>query len=214
MHKVVPTAAGPISDRIPASSRPCVSRVTHFWTDTKNPTLHRQLTFLCSHHKNDSLDLSIDKLTSTSNYVHQSNAQNGETGFTTHHQRTQVIMDDILPSRLKYSHAARWLCRGEQRIVGLITRGQVLDWCPPAVLFYPIRKSICCPTQLLSGHTSHPHSRSSIFFSMHEAEVIDRTAMCLSHLIDTLGVDMMSFFLFPHQLSSAPWRHAVSQTIS
>ncbi len=48
--QVVPTAAGPISDRIPASSRPCVSRVTHFWTDTKNPTLHRQLTSLCSHH--------------------------------------------------------------------------------------------------------------------------------------------------------------------
>lgn len=41
--------------------------------------------------------------------------------------------------------------------MGLITRGQVLDWCPPAVLFYPIRTSICCHTQLLSGHTSHPH---------------------------------------------------------
>lgn len=44
------------------------------------------------------------------------------------------------------SHAA-----GRLRIVGLITRGQVLDSCPPAVLFHPIRNSICWPTQLLSG---------------------------------------------------------------
>lgn len=48
--QVVPTAAGPISDRIPASSRPCVSQVTHFWTGTKNPTLGRQLTSPRSHH--------------------------------------------------------------------------------------------------------------------------------------------------------------------
>lgn len=53
--------------------------------------------------------------------------------------------------------AHRRTCRGGRRIVGLITSGQVLDCCPPAVLFYPIRNSICCPTQLLSGHTSHPH---------------------------------------------------------
>lgn len=53
--------------------------------------------------------------------------------------------------------AHRRMCRGGQRTVGLITSGQVLDCCPPAVLFYPIRNSICCPTQLLSGHTSHPH---------------------------------------------------------
>ncbi|CAJ1072773.1 uncharacterized protein LOC117826235 [Xyrichtys novacula] len=64
----------------------------------------------------------------------------------------------LLETLLSGSHAAHWMCRGEQRIVGLITRGQVLDWCPPAVLFYPIRKSICCPPQLLSGHTSYPHS--------------------------------------------------------
>ncbi len=62
----------------------------------------------------------------------------------------------VLPPTQR-AHAARWMCRGGLRIVGLITRGQVLDWCPPAVLFYPIRNSICCPTQLLSGHTSHPH---------------------------------------------------------
>lgn len=49
------------------------------------------------------------------------------------------------------SLAARRLCRGEPRILGLIIRGQVLDSCPPAVLFYPIRISICWPTQLLSG---------------------------------------------------------------
>lgn len=30
------------------------------------------------------------------------------------------------------------------RIAGLITRDRVLDWCPPAVLFYPIRSTICC----------------------------------------------------------------------
>lgn len=59
---------------------------------------------------------------------------------------------------------ARWMCRGGLRIVGLITRGQVLDWCPPAVLFYPIRNSICCPTQLLSGHTSHPHRWEHVVF--------------------------------------------------
>lgn len=59
---------------------------------------------------------------------------------------------------------ARWVCRGGLRIVGLITRGQVLDWCPPAVLFYPIRTSICCPTQLLSGHTSHPHRWERSFY--------------------------------------------------
>lgn len=42
-------------------------------------------------------------------------------------------------------------------IAGLITGGRVLDWCPPAVLFSPIRSSICCITRLLSGRTSHPH---------------------------------------------------------
>lgn len=59
-------------------------------------------------------------------------------------------------------HAAWRMCRGGLRIVGLITRGQVLDWSPPAVLFYPIRNSICCPTQLLSGHTPHPHRWSIV----------------------------------------------------
>lgn len=58
------------------------------------------------------------------------------------------------------------MCRGGLRIAGLITRGQVLDWCPPAVLFYPIRNSICCPTQLLSGHTSHPHRWDQCVFLM------------------------------------------------
>ncbi|KAI9544507.1 hypothetical protein NQZ68_001380 [Dissostichus eleginoides] len=49
-----------------------------------------------------------------------------------------------------------WMCRGGLRIVGVITRGQVLDWCPPAVLFYPIRNSICCPTQLPAVATPPP----------------------------------------------------------
>lgn len=52
-------------------------------------------------------------------------------------------------------------CAGDGlRIAGLITRGRVLDWCPPAVLFSPIRGSICCITRLLSSRTSHPRRRA------------------------------------------------------
>lgn len=70
-----------------------------------------------------------------------------------------VLEAPLIPLARSYKGVliAQKMCRGGLRIVGLITRGQVLDWCPPAVLFYPIRNSICCPTQLLSGHTPHPH---------------------------------------------------------
>lgn len=44
--------------------------------------------------------------------------------------------------------------------------------------------------------------------------MIDGAVMWFSHLIDTFGVDMMSFFLSPRQLSSTPCRLATFEAAS
>lgn len=80
--------------------------------------------------------------------------------------RIHFLLVSINLAQTRTWHAAWWMCKGQLRIVGPITRGQVLDWCPPAVLFYPIRNSICYPTQLLSGCTSHPHRWSIVCFCL------------------------------------------------